>query len=198
VHALLPARSPDHRPEIACQHGCQSRDDPPAIPRERLRRTARTHRPGRGSHQMLIFGDRHLHSILLSTRPTTTEGTPVAAASSGRRSPTTPSPALPRSRSGAGSSSAGSSTNTSRLGRSPGQRLWPNSGTPQARHAGSIFTCRRHGSGCATGPQPHQRRGRADARTVQPLLTGPGVASSPTVGSLAPGDHARRSAASVR
>jgi hypothetical protein len=33
-------------------------------------------------------------------------------------------------RSGTGSSSAGSSTNTSRLGRSPGQRLWPNSGTP--------------------------------------------------------------------
>jgi hypothetical protein len=56
---------------------------------------------------MLIFGDRHLHSILLSTRPTTTEGTPVAAANSGRRSPTTPSPALPRSRSGAVSSSAG-------------------------------------------------------------------------------------------
>ena len=82
---------------------------------------------------MLIFGDRHLHSILLSTRPTTTEGTPVAAASSSRRSPTTPSPALPRSRSGAGSSSAGSSTNTSRLGRSPGQKPWPNSGTPQVK-----------------------------------------------------------------
>jgi hypothetical protein len=81
---------------------------------------------------MLIFGDRHLHSILLSTRPSTTEGTPVAAVSSGRRSSTISSAALPRSRSGADSSSAGSSTNTSRLGRSPGQRLWPNSGTPQA------------------------------------------------------------------
>jgi hypothetical protein len=80
---------------------------PPAIPREHLRRTARTHRPGQSSHQMLIFGDRHLHSILLSTKPTTTEGTPIAAANSGRRSPTTPSPALPRSRSGAVSSSAG-------------------------------------------------------------------------------------------
>ena len=54
---------------------------PPAIPRERLRRTARTHRPGRDSHQMLIFGDRHLHSILLSTRPTTTEGTPITGPS---------------------------------------------------------------------------------------------------------------------
>jgi hypothetical protein len=38
---------------------------------------------------MLIIGDRHLRSILLSTRPTTTEGTPVATANSGRRSPTT-------------------------------------------------------------------------------------------------------------
>ena len=35
---------------------------------------------------MLIFGDRHLHSILLSTRPTTTQGTHVAAVNSGRRS----------------------------------------------------------------------------------------------------------------
>jgi hypothetical protein len=66
---------------------------PPAIPRERLRRTARTHRPGRGSHQILIFGDCHLHSILLSMRPTTTSH-PFAAASSCRRSPTTSSPAL--------------------------------------------------------------------------------------------------------
>ena len=47
---------------------------------------------------MLIFGDRHLRSILLSTRPTTTKDTSVTAARSGRRSPTTPSPALPRSR----------------------------------------------------------------------------------------------------
>ena len=29
----------------------------------------------------LIFGDRHLRSILLSTRPTTTEGTPIAGPS---------------------------------------------------------------------------------------------------------------------
>lgn len=41
---------------------------------------------------MLIFGDHHLHSILRSTRPTTTEGTPVPAARSGRSSPTTPLP----------------------------------------------------------------------------------------------------------
>ena len=133
---------------------------PPAIPRERLRRTARTHRPGRDSHQMLTFGDRHPRSILLSTRPTTTEGTPVAAASSGRRSPTTPSPALPRSRSGAGSSSAGSSTNTSRLGRSPGQRLWPNSGTPQAlggRHRHRLGPDHCPATSTLTSRKPSQR-----------------------------------------
>ena len=39
--------------------------------------------------QILIFGDRHLHSILAEHRPTTTEDNPVAAANSGRRSPTT-------------------------------------------------------------------------------------------------------------
>ena len=84
---------------------------------------------------MLIFGDRHLHSILLSTRPTTTEGTPVAAASSGRRSPTTPSPALPQEPIRRRLVLGGLINEYERLGRSPGQTLWPNSGTPQGNTA---------------------------------------------------------------
>ena len=45
---------------------------------------------------------------------------------------TTPSPTSPRKRSGAGPSSAASSTNTSEPPERPGQQLWPSSGTPQA------------------------------------------------------------------
>ena len=65
------------------------------------------------------------------TRPTTTDNAPIAAASCTRPGPTTPSPTSPRSGSNAGSSSAVSSTNMNELRRSPGQDLWPSSGTPQ-------------------------------------------------------------------
>jgi hypothetical protein len=58
-----------------------------------------------------------------STRRTTTDGAPIAAASSARPSPTTPSPTSARSGSSADPSSAGSSTNTSEPRRSPGQ-VW--------------------------------------------------------------------------
>src|ERR1035441_8909712 len=54
----------------------------------------------------------------------------------------------PRSRSGADPPSAGSSTNTSRLDRGPGQRLGPNSGTPQA----------------SRGPPPDWNKSRTDVQ----------------------------------
>ena len=71
--------------------------------------------------RMLIFGERHLRLVLAGTRPTTTDAAPIAAASSGRPSPTTLSLTSPRSRSSAGPSSAASSTSTSELHRCPGQ-----------------------------------------------------------------------------
>jgi transposase len=68
-----------------------------------------------------------------STRPITTDGALIAAASSGRPGPTTLSPTFPRSGSIVGPSSAASSTNTSGPHRSQGQDWWPSSGTPHAR-----------------------------------------------------------------
>src|SRR6266516_2377819 len=56
-----------------------------------------------------------------STRPTTTDDDPIAAASSAHPVQTTRSPTFPRSGSSAGPSSAASSTNTSGPRRSPGQ-----------------------------------------------------------------------------
>ena len=57
---------------------------------------------------------------------------PIAADSSTSPVPTTRSPTSPRSRSSVGPSSAASSANTNGQHRSPGQRHWPSSGTPQA------------------------------------------------------------------
>ncbi len=64
-----------------------------------------------------------------STRPTTTDGDPIAAA---RPGPTTLPPTAPMSGSGAIPSSAASSTSTSGPHKSRGQDQWPSSGTPQA------------------------------------------------------------------
>src|ERR1035441_7711599 len=64
---------------------------------------------------------------------TTTDDDPIAAASSARPGPITPSPTSPGSGSSAGPFSAASSTNTSEPRRSPGQDRWPSSGTPQGR-----------------------------------------------------------------
>jgi putative transposase len=73
-----------------------------------------------------------------STRPTTTDAGPIAAASSARPGPTTLSPTYPRSGSSAGLSSAASSTSTSEPHRSPGQDQWPSSGTPQVPWSAEI------------------------------------------------------------
>ncbi len=70
--------------------------------------------------RMLIFGRRHLQTILAQYEAATTGAAPIAAASSTRPVPTTLPPTSPRSGSSAGPSSAASSANTSGLHRSPG------------------------------------------------------------------------------
>jgi hypothetical protein len=72
-----------------------------------------------------------------SIRPMTTDGGPIAAASSARPGPTTPSLISPRSRSSAGPSSAAPSTSTNGPHRKPGQDRRPSSGTPDAAGAGN-------------------------------------------------------------
>jgi len=96
---------------------------------ERFVLTARTEVTDR----MLIFGQRHLRTILDEYEAHwLTDGAPIAASSSNRPGPTTLSPTFPRSGSSAGPSSAASSTNTSEPHRSQCQDRWPSSGTPQA------------------------------------------------------------------
>jgi hypothetical protein len=81
--------------------------------------------------RMLIFGERHLRTILASTRPITTDGGPIGAVSSARLGPITLLRTSPGSGSSAGPYSAASSTSTSEPHRSPGQDRWPSSGTSQ-------------------------------------------------------------------
>jgi putative transposase len=95
---------------------------------ERFVLTARTEVTDR----MLIFGQRHLQTILAEyedhyngRRPPSQPSAPT------RPGPTTLSPTFLRSGSSAGPSSAASSTNTSEPHRSQGQDRWPSSGTPQ-------------------------------------------------------------------
>jgi hypothetical protein len=107
---------------------------PPQAPRanayaERFVLTARTEVTDR----MLIFGQRHLQSILTQYVAYSTDDGRIAVASSTHLGPTTLSPTSPRSGSSADPSSAASSTNASRPHRSQGQDRWPSSGTPQAR-----------------------------------------------------------------
>jgi putative transposase len=96
---------------------------------ERFVLTARTEVTDR----MLIFGQRHLQSILTQYVAYSTDDGRIAVASSTHLGPTTLSPTSPRSGSSADPSSAASSTNASRPHRSQGQDRWPSSGTPQAR-----------------------------------------------------------------
>jgi transposase InsO family protein len=96
---------------------------PPRSPRanayaERFVLTARTEVTDR----MLIFGQRHLKSVLAGYQ---------AHYSSVRPARTIPLLTSPGSRSSAEAPSAASSTNTSGSPRSPGQGRWPSFGTPQ-------------------------------------------------------------------
>jgi transposase InsO family protein len=118
---------------------------PPRSPRanafaERFVLTARAEVTDR----MLIFGERHLHLVLASTRPTTTDADPSQPPASPGPGPTTLSPTSPRNGSSAGLSSAASSTSTSGPHRIPGQHRWPSSGTPQpfAEVAAQCFAVR--------------------------------------------------------
>ena len=106
--------------------GIQAVKIPPRSPRanafaERFVLTARTEVTDR----MLIFGERHLRSILTQYEAHHTDDDPTAAASCTRRDPTTPSPSYPRSGSSAAPSSAASSASTSGPHETPAQRRQP-------------------------------------------------------------------------
>ena len=105
---------------------------PPRSPRanayaERFVLTARTEVTDR----MLIFGQRHLRTILAQYEAHYNGRRPHPAASSARPGPTTLPPASPRSESSVGPFLVAISANTSELLKSPGQDWWPSSGTPQ-------------------------------------------------------------------
>jgi hypothetical protein len=80
---------------------------------------------------MLIFGERHLRSVLAEYARHYNGRRPTAAASSGRPGPATPPLTSPGSGSSADPSSAALSTNMSGARRRLGQDPWPSSGTPQ-------------------------------------------------------------------
>ena len=105
---------------------------PPRSPRanayaERFVLTARTEVTDR----MLIFGQRHLRTILAEYEVHYNGRRPTAAAIFARPGPTTLSRTSPGSGSSADPSSAASSANTSEPHKSPGQDQWPSSETPQ-------------------------------------------------------------------
>ena len=106
---------------------------PPQSPRanayaERFVLTARTEVTDR----MLIFGERHLRSVLAEYARHYNGQRPHRSRALRPPVPDHPSPTSPRSGSSAAPFSAASSTNTSEPHRSPGQDRWPSSGTPQA------------------------------------------------------------------
>jgi len=107
---------------------------PPRSPRanahaERFVLTARTEVADR----MLIFGERHLRTILAEYEGHYNGRRPHRSRQLRPPRPDHPVgvPTFPRSGSSAGPSSAASSTNTSGPHRSEGQDRWPSSGTPQ-------------------------------------------------------------------
>jgi transposase InsO family protein len=107
---------------VLADAGIEAVKIPPRSPRansyaERFVLTARTEVTDR----MLIFGERHLRTILAQYQAHYNGRAPSAAASSTRPGQTTLSPTSPRSGSSAGPSSAASSTSTSGPHRSPGQ-----------------------------------------------------------------------------
>jgi putative transposase len=79
---------------------------------------------------VLIFGQRHLRTVLAEYETPYSGRRPTAAATSARPGPISRSLASPRSGSSPDPSSAVSSTSTSAPHRNLGQDQWPNFGTP--------------------------------------------------------------------
>ena len=115
---------------------------------ERFVLTARTEVTDR----MLIFGERHLRSMLAEYAAHYNGRRPHRSRELARRGPTTPPPTSPGSGSSAAPSSAASSTNTSGPRRSPGQRREP------VRNRTSTFF---PPSSCAPAPPPDGARPRS-------------------------------------
>ena len=118
--------------------GIEALKIPPRSPRakafaERFVLTARTEVTDR----MLIFGRRHLQSVLAGYQVHYNGRRPHRGRQLHPPRPNTLSPTSPGSGSSASPASAASSTNTSERHRSPGQHRWPSSGTPQGRERGS-------------------------------------------------------------
>ena len=112
---------------------------PPRSPRanayaERFVLTARTEVTDR----MLIFGERHLRTILAQYEAHYNGRRPHRSRQLHPPRPDHPVADLSQERIKRGPSSAASSTNTSEPHRSPGQNRWPSSGTPQAAGRGTV------------------------------------------------------------
>jgi hypothetical protein len=105
-----------HTPVPIIWIGCSRRRSPTPIA-ERFVLTARTEITDR----MLIFGERHLRSVLAEYQAHYNGRRPIAAASFARPGPTTRPLISPSSGSGAAPFSAASSANTSEPHRTPGQ-----------------------------------------------------------------------------
>src|SRR5690349_5312029 len=106
---------------------------PPRSPRanayaERFVLTARTELTDR----MLIFGQRHLRTILAQYEAHYNGRRPHRSRQLHPPRPTTLPPISPRSESSVGPSLVALSANTSEPPKSPGQKWWPSSGTPPA------------------------------------------------------------------
>ena len=131
---------------VLADAGIEAVKIPPRSPRaKRLRGKIRAHRPDRGHRPDARSSVSGIcRRSWPSTRPTTTDGDPIAAATSARPGPITLSRTCPGSGSSAGPSSAASSANTSGPHRSPGQDQRPSSGTPQVLSGVSrqISSCR--------------------------------------------------------
>jgi len=124
---------------VLADAGIQAVKIPPRSPRanayaERFVLTARTEVTDR----MLIFGERHLRTILAEYEGHYNGRRPHRSRHLRPPGPTTPSRTSPRSGSSAGLSSAASSMSTSEPHRSAGQDRRPSSGTPQGRSPASI------------------------------------------------------------